>query len=104
MPKIQIQWDSGMDDDFEASMQALDAYRPSPEIKVNTRLKGVMPPDAIKEIVRLAELHQVEVQVTLTAAWEADQSPFQFRLFSPPEHDAVPRSIFDDPDILKRVN
>lgn len=98
MPQqIQIRWNSGSDEDYEASMEALRAYSPAPDIAASVRMKGTMSQQAVRDIVDLAGMFGLELQVTLTASWLDEDEVHQLRLFPAP----VPEPA---PDVLDEAN
>ena len=85
MPQqIQIRWNSGADEDYEASMEALRGYSPAPDISAAIRLKGKMSQQAVRDLVEVAGQFGLEVQVTLTASWLDEDEVHQLRLFPAP--------------------
>lgn len=82
-PQIQIRWDSDMREDYSASVKALYAYNPVPELKVSLTIKGHPSESVLRQIVGIANDHELDVGLLLTATWEKDGGPSQLRLFPP---------------------
>ena len=49
-----------MGDNYDASVEALRGYSPTPDIKASVRLKGAIPEEILKEIVEFAYEHDIE--------------------------------------------
>ena len=81
--QISIRWNSGLGTNYEDSIEALNQYRPVPELTVGIRIKGYMADDVVKEVVSLAQEGGAEVYVTLTALWGDEVEDLQLRLFGP---------------------
>ena len=94
--QISIRWDSGNGTDYEASVQALRAYTPRPDITASVRLKGSMAQDTIQALVELAAAHSLETHITLTATWPDDSEMLQLRLFPPSPIEAAVEDFVED--------
>ena len=79
--RISIQWSNTSGSDYNASLDALNAYSPTPDIKATIRLKGAVPASVITEIMELSDDNGLELGITLTAEW--DEGVKQLRLFAP---------------------
>ena len=86
MPRqIAIRWDSRDGGDYGASVQAMREYLPMPTIEASVRLKGIIPEQALADIVDIAGEYLLDMQVTITATWDDESEIGQLRLFGPPE-------------------
>ena len=96
MPKqVSIKWDSGMERNYGASVDALREYTPQPDLSASIRLKGSVDESVVEAIAELADTHSLEIHVTLTATWPKEAEHLQLRLFGPLEEQ---RRAYRTPD------
>ena len=82
-PQIQIRWNSNYAAEYRASLDALLRYNPPPAVKGKITLTGAMPPQAIEEIIAIAQEYDAEIGLVLTGTWDKDAAVQQLRLFPP---------------------
>ena len=97
--KITIQWHNGGDLDYQASLDALEAYSPAPDVSATIRIKGAIDQSGIRALMGLADAQDLTVNVTLTAEW--DENVSQLRLFPPDGSDWAEGMAEGDMDRLR---
>ena len=80
--KITLQWHSANQDNFRKSLSSMWQYDPPLEVTARLGLKGLLPQEAMDEILEIASKYQLDIRITLTGTSE-DAEGTQLVLWPP---------------------
>ena len=81
--EISVRWNSSDVGGYEVSLNVLRQYDPAPEITAALSVKGMLPLEAMDQIVAIAAEHGAEIGLRLRASWPKGNEMAQLRLFPP---------------------